>query len=123
MNIIINEQQLQMLESTVKPIGFQETKKKIDNEKATLERFIEHSGEYMTDITNNKTYLVQYLKTLSNLVGKEYAVCAPVKSDGTYGAFYVKPYGSFRKMHSTISNNAKPMKRKPNLYQQMGLNI
>lgn len=33
----------------------------------------------MSDVTNGKTYLVQYLKALSDLVGKPYAVCAPVR--------------------------------------------
>jgi hypothetical protein len=98
----------------------------IDAEKAELETYIEAHGEYMTDVTNDKTYLVQYLKALSEIVGKPYAMCAPVRSDGTYGAFYVKPYDTFRKninnAPTVMGRGTVPMKRKPNMYQQLGLN-
>ena len=105
------------------PQGFRDTVKRIESEKAELENYIESRGEYMTDITNGKTYLVQYLDALSRLVGKGYAMCAPVRSDGTYGAFYVKPWESFRKNHSVASNRkAVQTKVKKNLYQSMGLN-
>lgn len=93
----------------------------VDAEKYELERYIEHNGEYMEDVTNGKTYLVQFLKGLSELVGLNYVMCALVRQDGTYGAFYVKPMNSFRKKASNVSNTNKQPTRhiKPNLYQQM----
>lgn len=124
MDIIINDRQLVLLESCVSSI-MKEKIKCVDTEKQELENYIEANGDYMTDITNGKTYLVQYLDALSKLVGKPYAVCAPVKGDGTYGAFYVKPYDTFQKKVNYTTNNkniSNPMKRKPNLYQQLGLN-
>lgn len=123
MDIIITESQLKMLEAYVTPPEMKERIKGVEAEKEMLEYYIEKHGEYMMDVTNGKTYLVQYLKALSDLVGKPYAVCAPVRNDGTYGAFYVKPYGSFKKFNSTVPNKATgQVKRKPNMYQQMGLN-
>ena len=91
MNVIINESQLKLLEAYVAPESAKDRIKGVDVEKEELENYIESSGEYMLDITNGKTYLVQYLKGLSELIGKDYAVCAPGRKDGTYGAFYVKP--------------------------------
>lgn len=123
MHIIINEHQKELLEAYVIPQGFRDRAKMVDAEKAELEDYIESHGEFMTDVTNGKTYLVQYLKALSELVGKKYAVCAPVRSDGTYGAFYVKPLGTFRRNQAVSTHRntiARPVKK--NLYQQMGLN-
>ena len=123
MNVIINESQLKLLEAYVVPESMKDRIRNVDIEKEELENYIEASGEYMVDITNGKTYLVQYLKALSDIVGRKYAVCAPVEKDGAYGAFYVKPYSSFNKKESaSIHKNTVPMQRKPNLYQQMGLN-
>lgn len=123
MNVIINENQLKLLEAYVAPESAKDRIKNVDVEKEELENYIESSGEYMLDITNGKTYLVQYLKGLSELIGKDYAVCVPVKEDGTYGAFYVKPYNSFQRKASVAAHKETvPMQRKPNLYQQMGLN-
>ena len=124
MEIIINPRQFKLLENYVAAPELKDRIKSVENEKKELENYIEKSGEYMEDITNGKTYLVQYLKALSDLVGMDYAVCAPVRKNGTYGAFYVKPYASFRKKVS-LGNGIQTgvqMKRKPNLYQQMGWN-
>lgn len=100
--------------------------KKVNDEKEELENFIESNGEYMVDVTNGKTYLVQYLKALSELVGKQYAMCAPVRKNGTYGAFYVKPFETFKKTYNHGSgsngNNTITQHVKPNLYQTLGLN-
>ena len=98
MNIVINERQLKLLEEnySVTP-DIKDKRKTVEGEKQQLENYMEKNGEYMIDTTNGKTYMVQYLKALSDLVGKDYAVCAPVRKDGTYGAFYVKPYNTFKK--------------------------
>ena len=103
--------------------------KNVESEKAELEDFIESNGEFMVDVTNGKKYLVQYLRALSELVGKQYAMCAPVRKDGTYGAFYVKPFETFKKTYGLSDdlgyNNdgiGTPQHIKPNLYQKMGLN-
>jgi len=123
MDIIINPRQLKLLESIVAPPDFKEKVKGVEDSKKQLETYIESNGEYMLDITNGKTYLVQYLRALSELVGRDYAMCAPVRKNGTYGAFYVKPYASFkRNANNPMHQSANPVKRKPNLYQQMGLN-
>lgn len=123
MNVIISESQLKLLEAYVVPESMKDRIRNVDMDKDELENYIEASGEYMVDITNGKTYLVQYLKALSDLIGRKYAVCAPVEKDGTYGAFYVKPYSTFQKKESaSIHKNTVQMQRKPNLYQQMGLN-
>lgn len=121
MNIIINEHQQHLFEREVKNPQMRERIKHVEEYKTVLEDFIEKNGQYMRDITNGKVYLVQYLNTLSQLVGKKYAMCAPVRKDGTYGAFYVKPMDTFDiKMGDAIEGNTmKPMKIKPNLYQQM----
>ena len=93
---------------------------KVEDEKKGLEEYIESVGECMVDVTKGKTYLVQYLKGLSELVGTGYAMCAPLRSDGTYGAFYVKPYSSFRKKEAIPNYQSKaPTRRMPNLYQRM----
>lgn len=120
-SIRIKESQLKLLEDYVSDNRLE----KIDDEKAELENYIEKRGEYMTDITNGKTYLVQYLEALSKLIGKKYCVCAPVEEDGTYGAFYVKPYDSFNKKSSNfnVPNGVlKPMELQGNLYQRLGMN-
>jgi hypothetical protein len=120
MDIVINERQEKLLESYVIPPEMRERLKKVNAEKQELEGYIEKHGEFMIDVTNGKTYLVQYLRALSELVGKEYAVCAPVKKDGTYGAFYVKPWETFKKNYSSPgykSTVQQPIKK--NLYQQM----
>lgn len=123
MHIIINEHQEGLLEAYVTPPEMRDRVKKVNSEKMELENYIEKHGEYMIDVTNGKTYLVQYLRALSELVGKEYAVCAPVRSDGTYGAFYVKPWETFReKQGIAIGKNASPVPVRKNMYQQMGLN-
>lgn len=124
MNVIINEHQQGLFEREIKNPQHRERIKNVKDEKVILEDFIEKNGQYMTDITNGKVYLVQYLKALSQLVGKEYAMCAPVRKDGTYGAFYVKPLDTFEmKMgYAMQTNTMKPMKIKPNLYQQMAFN-
>jgi hypothetical protein len=123
-HIIVTESQLRLMEGV--PSNMSDLLRNIDAEKAELETYIEAHGEYMTDVTNDKTYLVQYLKALSEIVGKPYAMCAPVRSDGTYGAFYVKPYDTFRKninnAPTVMGRGTVPMKRKPNMYQQLGLN-
>lgn len=108
-------------EEYVMPKEMGELADEVDAEKYELERYIEHNGEYMEDVTNGKMYLVQFLKGLSELVGVNYVMCAPVRQDGTYGAFYVKPKNSFRKKASNVSNpNQKPIRHiKLNLYQQM----
>lgn len=94
----------------------------VDNAKEQLENYIETKGEYMIDITNGNTYLVQYLKSLSKLVGKDYAVCAPVRQNGTYGAFYVKPYNTFqKKAYQPSYNSPQPSHPKLNLYRRLGL--
>lgn len=125
MNIIINEQQNKIFETKASE-EMRERIKVVNDEKAELEDYIESHGEYMTDVTNGKTYLVQYLKALSELVGKQYAMCAPVRKDGTYGAFYVKPFETFKKMYSQSAGlnggNSVTQHIKPNLYQQLGLN-
>lgn len=122
-NIIINESQLRLLEKAVMPPGFRDKLNGVESEKQELEDYVERHGEYMTDFTNGKTYMVQYLKALSDLVGKDYAMCAPVKEDGTYGAFYVKPYASFIKKQTVVPHAQTVMsKPKPNLYRQLGLN-
>ena len=95
----------------------------IQSEKADLENYIEQHGEYMTDITNKKTYMVQYLKALSQLTGKDYAMCAPVRSDGTYGAFYVKPYDTFEKLEwnqGGVTNKVNKARKSGNLYRKLG---
>ena len=123
MRIIIGERQERLLEDYVAPSEMGDRVRQVDDEKMELENYIEGHGEYMTDVTNGKTYLVQYLKALSGLVGKDYAMCAPVRSDGTYGAFYVKPWATFRKNHGVASNRAsRPVSVRRNMYQQMGLN-
>ena len=123
-HIIVTESQLRLMEGV--PSNMSDVLRNIDAEKAELETYIEAHGEYMTDITNDKTYLVQYLKALSEIVGKPYAMCAPVRSDGTYGAFYVKPYDTFKKSinptPASMGRAVVPMQRKPNMYQQLGLN-
>lgn len=120
--IRITESQLRLLEDEVVDRRLE----KIDDEKADLENYIEKRGKYMTDITNGKTYLVQYLKALSELVGKKYAMCAPVQDDGTYGAFYVKPYETFNSKGIGFVGdddvNTVPMKLQGNLYQRSGMN-
>ena len=122
MRITITERQQKLLEAYVMPAEMRERAKRVRDEKMELENYIEANGEYMTDITNGKTYLVQYLKALSDLVGKEYAMCAPVRQDGTYGAFYVKPWESFRRNQSVASNrSARQAPVKKNLYQQLML--
>jgi hypothetical protein len=123
MHIIINEHQEVLLEDYVAPSGMREKVKKVDSEKMELEDYIEKHGEYMTDVTNGKTYLVQYLRALSELVGRKYAMCAPVRSNGTYGAFYVKPLETFVKKQSVaVHKDARQVPVKKNMYQQMGLN-
>jgi hypothetical protein len=121
-NIRIKESQLRLLEDYVSDNRLE----RIGDEKAELENYIEKRGEYMTDITNGKTYLVQYLKALSELVGKKYAMCAPVEDDGTYGAFYVKPYDTFNSKGvgfvGDYDVNTVPMKLQGNLYQRSGMN-
>jgi hypothetical protein len=117
-NIRIKESQLRLLEDYVSDNRLE----RIGDEKAELENYIEKRGEYMTDITNGKTYLVQYLEALSKLVGKKYCMCAPVEEDGTYGAFYVKPYESFNKKASNFnvsSTDLRPMDLQGNLYQKL----
>ena len=125
MNIIINERQLKLLEEKYSVTQDIKNKRKVvEGEKQQLGNYMEKNGECMIDITNGKTYLVQYLKALSDLVGKDYAVCSPVRKDGTYGAFYVKPYNIFKKKSygQPITQQGIPELRKPNLYQQMGWN-
>lgn len=123
MHIIINEHQERLLEDYVAPPEMRDRVKRVDSEKMELENYIEKHGEHMIDVTNGKTYLVQYLKALSGLVGKKYAMCAPVKADGTYGAFYVKPLETFTRKQSVSAHKAtRPVKVKKNMYQQMGLN-
>lgn len=123
MRIIITEDQEKLLESQVAHTEMNGRLEKVNSEKVDLENYIESHGEYMTDVTNGKTYLVLYLKALSELVGKQYAVCAPVRSDGIYGAFYVKPWETFIKKQAVSQNkNTNPMPVKKNLYQQMGFN-
>lgn len=68
--IRIKESQLRLLEDIVSDNRLE----RIDDEKAELENYIEKRGEYMTDITNGKTYLVQYLEALSKLVARN-TVC------------------------------------------------
>ena len=125
MNIVINKRQLKLLEEnySVTP-DIKDKRKTVEGEKQQLENYMEKNGEYMIDITNGKTYMVQYLKALSDLVGKDYAVCSSVRKDGTYGAFYVKPYNIFKKKSygQPITQQGIPAHRKPNLYQQMGWN-
>ena len=123
MEIVITEHQFNLLESFIVPAGMKERVKEVEEEKKELENFIESRGEYMTDITNGKTYLVQYLKALSELVGKKYAMCAPVRKDGTYGAFYVKPFDTFIKKQSvSTQNDNKTQSIKKNMYQMLGYN-
>ena len=124
MNIIINEHQEVILEKKTVSDAMREKIKQVSDDKERLEDYIESNGEYMVDITNDKTYLVQYLKALSELVGKKYVMCAPVKRDGTYGAFYVKPFETFEKKYNigNLNNNVKPSPIKKNLYQLMGFN-
>ena len=124
MEIIINPRQFKLLEDYVAAPELKDRIKSVENTKKELGNYIEKSGEYMEDITNGKTYLVQYLKALSDLVGMDYVVCTPVRKNGTYGAFYVKPYASFKKKISVGKGiqTGVQMKRKPNLYQQMGWN-
>ena len=124
MEIIINPRQFKLLEDYVAAPELKDRIKSVENAKKELGNYIEKSGEYMEDITNGKTYLVQYLKALSDLVGMDYAVCTPVRKNGTYGAFYVKPYATFKKKISIGKGiqTGVQMKRKPNLYQQMGWN-
>lgn len=116
-NIILNESQIDLWQDNYKKAQ----RKEINDNKAELENYIERSGEYMIDITNNKTYMVQYLKALSELVGRDYAMCAPVREDGTYGAFYVKPWNTFMKKDNVYGQqkNMKPMKLQGNLYQKL----
>ena len=121
MKVIITEHQMKLIESAVAPKGSSERSKRVHDDKAALEDYIEKRGEYMSDITNGKKYLVQYLGALSKLVGRKYGMCAPVRSDGTYGAFYVKPMETFVKKSTGPSYRmGKPMKVKQNLYQRMG---
>jgi len=124
MRIIINEHQEALLEAEVMSQEVRDKIKRVEAEKAELEDYIEQSGEYMVDITNGKTYMVQYLKALSGLVGKDYAMCAPVRSDGTYGAFYVKPWETFKKSEALSNGGGSGVKTpaKKNLYQMMGYN-
>jgi len=120
MKIIITERQEGLLEAYAMPAEMRDRAKRVRDEKMELENYIEANGEYMTDITNGKTYLVQYLKALSDLVGREYAMCAPVRQDGTYGAFYVKPWETFRRNQNVSSHREvqqAPVKK--NLYQKM----
>lgn len=125
MNIVINERQLKLLEEKYSVTqDIKDKRKVVEGEKQQLGNYMEKNGECMIDITNGKRYLVQYLKALSDLVGKDYAVCSPVRKDGTYGAFYVKPYNIFKKKSywQPITQQGIPALRKPNLYQQMGWN-
>lgn len=126
MKIIINEHQEAIIETKVISDEIRDRIKKVNDEKMELENFIESHGEYMIDVTNDKTYMVQYLRALSELVGKQYAMCAPVRKDGTYGAFYVKPLETFKRTNNKYlnsnGNDLTPQKIKPNLYQTMGLN-
>ena len=120
MNIIITERQEKLLEAYAMPAEMRGMAKRVNDEKIELENYIEKNGEYMTDITNGKMYLVQYLKALSDLVGMEYAMCAPVRKDGTYGAFYVKPWLTFRRNQNVADNReVRQVPVKKNLYQQM----
>ena len=123
MQIIINERQERLLMESIGSEQMKDDVQTVNSEKQELENYIESKGEYMTDITNGKVYLVQYLKTLSDLVGNEYAMCAPVRKDGTYGAFYVKPYATFRRNSRFSGDGSKGGQRKPipNLYRQFKL--
>ena len=47
-------------------------------------------------------------------------MCAPVRKDGTYGAFYVKPLNTFIKKQGLNNNNNVAVPIKKNLYQTMG---
>ena len=96
------------MEKYVLPREMRGQVKKVNNEKMRLEDYIESHGEFMIDVTNGKTYLVQYLKALSDLVGKQYAVCAPVREDGTYGAFYVKHGPGFQHRPRSQEKTADP---------------
>jgi len=119
-NICITDKQLRLFEDRF----LKDRLERIGDDKEKLENFVEAHGEYMTDITNGKTYLVQYLQALSDLVGKKYCLAAPVKEDGTYSAFFVKPYESFNNSPGKVNMNKpnmKPMELQGNLYQQMGL--
>jgi hypothetical protein len=123
----ITESQFKLLESEKNPNPLEIRKAKVEDEKHELENYIEAHGEYMIDITNNKLYLVQPLKALSRLLGKDYVMCAPVKGDDTYAAFYVKPLSTFQDKDMSAMGNMPglktvPMAIKPNLYQRMQMN-
>lgn len=117
MKVIISESQMKLFEKIFSN-GTTDAVSQVNDEKKFLEDYIESKGQAMTDITNGKTYMVQYLKALSDLVGIQYAMCAPVRKDGTYGAFYVKPMKSFTKLQTNpMAPKKEPLLPKPNLYQ------
>jgi len=132
--IIIKESQANRLFENGAPVSYQSEQERIDDEKHELENYLEEHGEYMIDVTNDKLYMVQYLKALSELLGNDYAMCAPVRDDGTYAAFYVKPYRTFKKQatpyfaqNQTITEPTQGQQgvrpfttiSKPNLYQRL----
>lgn len=126
MKIIISERQLGVLKENFAPTPVDKEKEKtVEEEKEELADYFTKNGEYMIDITNGKKYVVQYLKGLSDLIGKAYGVCASLKNGEIQGPYFVKPYSTFKKTNANPeptkinSNNSYQTPRKPNLYQQL----
>ena len=69
----------------------------IKDVKHSLNHMLSSYGRMMINIENGRTYVVYYLQSISDAIGKPYVLCRVVNDEGeASGSVYVKPMALFK---------------------------
>lgn len=100
MKIILNEQKFSSLLDTI--LNESSLKKghplfrKIEMAKNSLKKLLANNGVLMTNIENEKDYLVYEIASLTNEIGKRFCICQLVKDGDARGLISIKPLEIFK---------------------------
>lgn len=100
MKIILNEQKFSSLLDTI--LNESSLKRdhplyqKLEMAKNSLKKLIANNGVLMTNIENEKDYLVYEIASLTNEIGKRFCICQLVKDGKARGLISIKPLEIFK---------------------------
>ncbi len=100
MKIILNESKFSSLLDTI--LNESSLKKdhplfkKIEMAKNSLKKLLVNNGVLMTNIENEKDYLVYEITSLTNEIGKRFCICQLVKDGEASGLISIKPFEMFK---------------------------
>jgi hypothetical protein len=97
MKIILKESRLpSFIKEIIKESGRNPYSDKLDAAMNSLVKMLSNDGSRMINIENGKEYLVYYVESLSNALGKNYCISRLIKDGQPYGQIMVKPMDLFK---------------------------